>query len=164
MSAMGNNSLPISILVPHFSVQGDFATGTMTRAGQPSARPLSEWPTILSERLMYIRALRVKVTGPAHFPLVRDWITMVRRAFAIQIVENDMPAKRRPLLPRRRRRLIVLGSQPVCADIGVPAEKHDQLTGMVLGVFANYSAGTRQRSACTTGNRSARGPDCQSAS
>ena len=46
-----------------------------------------------------------------------------------------MPAKRRNApLPRRRSRLIGLGSQPVCADVGVPAEKHDQLTGVVLGV------------------------------
>lgn len=36
--------------------------------------------------------------------------------------------------PRRRGRLIVLGSQPLNADIGVAAEKHDQLTGVVLGV------------------------------
>ena len=60
---------------------------------------------------------------------------MARRAFAIQIVENEMLAKRRTaLLLRRRRRLIVLGSQPVYADIGVPPEKHDQLTRVVLGV------------------------------
>ena len=60
---------------------------------------------------------------------------MARRAFAIQIVENRMLAKRRTaLLPRRRRRLIVLGSQPVYADIGVPPEKYDQLTRVVLGV------------------------------
>ena len=37
-------------------------------------------------------------------------------------------------LPRRRRRLIVPGSQPVNADTGVTAEKYDQLTGVVLGV------------------------------
>lgn len=37
-------------------------------------------------------------------------------------------------LPCRRRRLIALGSQPGYADIGVPAEKHDQLTGVVLSV------------------------------
>jgi hypothetical protein len=46
-----------------------------------------------------------------------------------------MPAKRRAEpLPCWRRRLIVLGSQPVYADIGVPPEKHDQLTGVVLSV------------------------------
>jgi hypothetical protein len=37
-------------------------------------------------------------------------------------------------LPCRRRRLIALGSQPGYSDIGVPAEKHDQLTGVVLSV------------------------------
>ena len=60
---------------------------------------------------------------------------MARRAFATQIVEREMIAKRRTaLLPRRRRRLIVLGSQPVYADIGVPPENYDQLTRVVLGV------------------------------
>ena len=85
---------------------------------------------------MYIRALRVNVTAARYiFRCCRDWITMARRAFAIQIVENEMLAKRRTaLLPRRRRRLIVLGSQPVYADIGVPPEKYDQLTRVVLGV------------------------------
>ena len=60
---------------------------------------------------------------------------MACRAFATQIVEREMIAKRRTaLLPRRRRRLIVLGSQPVYADIGVPPENYDQLTRVVLGV------------------------------
>jgi hypothetical protein len=37
-------------------------------------------------------------------------------------------------LPRRQRRLIVPSPQPVNANTRVTAEKHDQLTGVVLGV------------------------------
>jgi hypothetical protein len=59
-------------------------------------------------------SLCVNATAPARFRLVRDWITMARTAVAIQIVENDTPAKRQAApSPRRRSRLIVLGSQPV---------------------------------------------------
>jgi len=37
-------------------------------------------------------------------------------------------------LPRWQRRLTVPGSQPANADTSVTAEKHDQLTGVVLGM------------------------------
>ena len=67
-------------------------------------------------------------------------------------------------LPRRRRRLIVPGSQPGNADTGVTAEQHDQLTGVVLGVSQVVQQELAQRSVGTTGIRSARGRVYQSAS
>ena len=55
--------------------------------------------------------------------------------YRIRWSRGDGSAEDRPrLLPRRRRRLIVFGSQPFNADVGGAAEKHDQLTGVVLGV------------------------------
>src|SRR6185437_13595173 len=97
--------------LPLRDVNASLVTGAATST-------LRRFPRFWSRRPPSTFSVGAWERWPARRPRFRWWTTTCQ----------NQPS------PCRRRRLITLGSQPGYSDIGVPAEKHDQLTGVVLSV------------------------------